>query len=92
MDLGGNSECFGCGRSGHWIKNCPNSGSSRGRRTGTRGRGKGKKHFFSCFKKVFCILLIFMLLQICSAIGVETKDTLPGTVNKLKTVGVLYSV
>lgn len=33
------SECFGCGRSGHWVKNCPNAGRGRGR---GRGRGKGE--------------------------------------------------
>lgn len=34
------NECFGCGRTGHWIKNCPNAG--RGRSKG-RGRGKGER-------------------------------------------------
>ncbi len=38
MDMS-TSECFGCGRSGHWIKNCPNAGRGRGR---GRGRGKGR--------------------------------------------------
>ncbi|KAL4646363.1 cellular nucleic acid-binding protein-like [Arapaima gigas] len=37
------SECFGCGRSGHWIKNCPNGGRGRG-----RGRGRGKDLF--CYR------------------------------------------
>ncbi|XP_068598437.1 CCHC-type zinc finger, nucleic acid binding protein b isoform X1 [Brachionichthys hirsutus] len=31
------NECFGCGRSGHWVKNCPSA--NRGR---VKGRGRGK--------------------------------------------------
>lgn len=42
MDLGGNNECFGCGRTGHWIKDCPKSSNPRGRGPRGRGRGKGK--------------------------------------------------
>lgn len=44
MDLGGNSECFGCGRPGHWVKNCPSSSGSRGRGPRGRGRGKGEQN------------------------------------------------
>ncbi|KAF0036106.1 hypothetical protein F2P81_011418 [Scophthalmus maximus] len=41
MEMNSNSECFGCGRSGHWIKHCPNASGSRGRGS-VRGRGRSK--------------------------------------------------
>lgn len=44
MDLGGNSDCFGCGRPGHWVKNCPTSSGLRGRGPRGRGRGKGERN------------------------------------------------
>ncbi|PWA31727.1 hypothetical protein CCH79_00006636 [Gambusia affinis] len=31
MEMSSNSECFGCGRSGHWVKHCPNASGARGR-------------------------------------------------------------
>lgn len=42
--MSSNSECFGCGRSGHWIKHCPNASGARGRGRG-RGRGKGTIYY-----------------------------------------------
>lgn len=107
MDLGGNSECFGCGRPGHWVKNCPTSSGSRGRGPRGRGRGKGEKKNRSstCLMRFTCSLLILSLvvsnkslllihlsLQSCSVIDVETKGTWSGTVIKLKTVGLPYPV
>lgn len=146
MDLSSNSECFGCGRAGHWIKHCPNAGGSRGRGRG-RGRGKGTIYYLghtqhrtfitiiwvtyysftaldvchslvlrpicnpnlqlqhsrwnilisggntwgSCSHKLkpcglYLCILICVSLQSSSVIGVETKDTWPGTVTKLRMV------
>ncbi|KAG7228135.1 hypothetical protein INR49_013418 [Caranx melampygus] len=45
MEMSSNSECFGCGRSGHWIKHCPNASGTRGR---GRGRGRGKGQYSWC--------------------------------------------
>lgn len=41
MELGGSNECFGCGRTGHWLKDCPNGNASRARCSRARGRGRG---------------------------------------------------
>uniref|UniRef100_A0A3B3BNP7 CCHC-type domain-containing protein n=1 Tax=Oryzias melastigma TaxID=30732 RepID=A0A3B3BNP7_ORYME len=38
--MSSNSECFGCGRPGHWVKHCPNASGTRG-----RGRGRGRELF-----------------------------------------------
>lgn len=47
MEMGNNTDCYGCGRSGHWIKNCPGASGSRARGSrGPRGRGKGTIFFF----------------------------------------------
>ncbi|KAF7641234.1 hypothetical protein LDENG_00288130 [Lucifuga dentata] len=37
------TDCYGCGRSGHWVKNCPNACRGRG-----KGRGRGKDSF--CYR------------------------------------------
>ncbi|KAL2091550.1 hypothetical protein ACEWY4_013813 [Coilia grayii] len=43
IEVMSSNECFGCGRTGHWIKNCPNAGRGR-----SKGRGRGKDLF--CYR------------------------------------------
>lgn len=45
MELSSSNECYGCGRSGHWVKNCPGASGSRVRSARGRGRGKGTTYF-----------------------------------------------
>lgn len=61
--MSSNSECFGCGRSGHWVKHCPNASGARGRGRG-RGRGKGTVSISFIFFSISRIRLLFQIFEL----------------------------